>query len=727
MGKMHKEKLINKETLFSLLAGLAVAVLALLFIGADTINYQTEQLPPYDTVPPLATGDSYTQEIHCTKDGLREINLFCATYARENTGTVTITLRDDADNQIQTWAVDASSIPDNDYIALPLDAYIGNSNGQTYFIDIHSDSSEDSAATFYTTTYKGASGLSSSGNDLNVSLCYTLVYGLPSTYLINPQFIITAVILLLIFPIIFRITVIFFPMRKTYLILLPMIAMIYGCHKLLRRSVLSYFSPALIAAFFVFFCALWIIGAVVLYRFIFVRRLTVQKLAVILLSVFAVITISFLPPGSGHDEQHHYAFSYQYSNWLTLHGLSPQVDADGDRILLMRDEDAELLKNMRTSIAEKEYNYVVSEFKIISSDNSLQEQKLSDLRVSVNFSNVNVPLGYVVPGLGIAVGRALHLGALPTFYLGRIFNSILFIVLVYWAIKIISVGKETLFVISMFPMVWQQIGSFSYDSLIIGLAFLFTAFIVNAFRSEDKISRKMWIALGILSVLLASCKLVYAPIILIILALPEDKLSFKDPHKVKKITIISLTVLGVIGFIILDRMISISQYFKPSCFIEGHSRFISLVNFLEIFMLTVVDRISYYLSSLVAFPGWYQFPIPEVLIVTYYLFFILTAVRKKDEKIYITRGIRVWGAVLVLTSSILIALAMATSFTEPNAGMIDGIQGRYFLPMMPLIGIGLRTNHITVNDSIYKKVLYGSGYMGFVFYAYCMLRVYGAV
>ncbi|MBR1796743.1 MAG: DUF2142 domain-containing protein [Clostridiales bacterium] len=731
MGIIEKKKIINRINLVTILMGVIVAIFALLFFYSDSLSFRTENLPAYDTVPPITRDDFYTQELHCTRDGLKEIDLLCATYARNNAGTIVLSFCDSSGNTIQEWAVDASTLPDNGYLQLILDNYIPDSHDKTYYLNVVSDSEEDTAATMYTTTYKDASGLSSSGSDLNISLCYSLLYSLPVSYLANVKVVTISLFFLILFPALLRLAVLFFPIRKLYLLILPMLAAIFGCHRLLRHSILSLLSPSSVAILYVILCSLWVVAAIAIYRLVFVNNISIQRLAVILLSVFCLFTMLLLPPGSGHDEAHHYAFSYKYANMITFKGISDTVDEEGHKLLLMRDEDAQLLKNFRIGISERRYNDTLNDFSLLSKDNSLHEYRLSELGTSISFSSVNCPLGYILPGLGIAVGRLLHLGAVPTFYLGRVFNAVLYIVLVCFAIRIISIGKETLFVLSMFPMVWQQASCYSYDSLIIGIAFIFIAITVNIFRSKEKLGRKEYIMLLVLTLIIASCKYVYTPMVLILLALPYEKFNVKDPKRFKRIIIVAIAVLGALAFLVLDKAISISRYFLPSNITRsielGHSLFQGIVNFYEMLQLTVVQLTDYYLTGLVAYPGWYQIAPPMVVIMIYYILLLITLIRRRDEVSVISYGTKAWGAIIAFTVSILIALPMAASFTEPDSVIIDGIQGRYFLPLMPMLCMGLRTNLITAQDSVYKKVLFGSGYIGFLFFAYCFLTVFGVI
>ena len=720
----------NKNNLIALLIGLLVSLIALSFIYRDHMSIRSEQLPPYAAVPEVVDGELYSQRFVCTENSLNKILFLSATYSRANSGTLSVTLEDDSHNEIQSWSFDSADITDNSYLELPLDSRIDDSKDRVFYLNISTDSQPGSAPTFYTTYYGGSKGLSLNGEDLGISLCYMLDYELPASSLLNAKMILISLLILLLIPGTMLLFTHMFPLEKMGLIVFPELAAVLGVHRLMKHAVFSAFPPVLMASLFLALCILWVTGCIVFYRLIVIKKISVQKLAVISLVIFSLFTILFLTPGTGNDEQTHYSYAYKYANIFSFKGFSDPVDEDGNILIYMRDEDAELLTTMRDVpiyLSEGSYKGVIKSFSLFSKDNSLHAHRLIDTAGIGGFGGNNVPLGYIMSGMGIALGRLLHLGAVPTFYLGRIFNTALFIFLVYLSIKIIPVGKETLFVISLFPMVLQQSCTYSYDSIIIGLIFLFTAMTVSVFRSDDKITAKQLIILALLSVAVAISKFVYAPLILILLALPSDRLNVKNPKAVKAGFIAGVTVLGIIGFAVLQHFMSVLSFFVPSYAGEETTLFTTVVRYFEMFQMTAVEVSDFYLRSLIAYPGWYQIYVPFTVFSVYYLLLIFSMARKDGENRFPGTGTRIWAAVLMIISVLLITLPMASKFTNPGSDTISSIQGRYFIPLIPMLCMGIRMKHVTADDSLYNKVLFGTVYMSFLFFGFCFLELFNAI
>ncbi len=731
MSKTNWRRFLNKTNITALIVGLLTALSALVFIYSDALHVQSEQLPAMEVLPEIVEGDLYRQSFVPTSDGLTKIRLLPATYARINEGTMTVSLEDNEGQNLGTWQYDVSTLPDNSYIDLTLNNRIEDCSGRTYYLNVSSTSSNDSAATLYTTVYGGSSGLMHNGEALGCSLCFMLEYDLPGSSLLNAGMIITTILLLILFPVLTRIAMHFFPENKIALLVFIELAAVIGCHRILKHAALGAFPPALLAAAFFILCVLWALASIVLYRLIFIRKISIQKTAVIALSVFAVMMIGFLTPGTGNDEQVHYAYAYKYANFFSFKGLSEPVDEEGNVLFYMREDDAELLKTFRdvpVYITEASYKNTAKSFTLFCSDNFLHEYRLTDVADNSSFTANNAPLGYIASGIGIALGRLLHLGAVPTFYLGRVFNAALFILLVYLSIRIIPVGKETLFVLSLFPMVLQQAVTYSYDSSTLGILFLFTSVTVAVFMQREKITAKQFVILALLSVAVALCKFVYAPLILILLAVPSDKLNVRNPRAVKLIVTSAIAVCGIIAFAVLQSRVHVLDYFIPSYApSSGGSVFAIVARYYEMLQMTAIEISDFYMHSMVAYPGWYQIYVPVTITTSFYLMLFMSLTRRKGEDRFPGMGIKIYGAVLIIISVILITLPMAAKFTDIDSATISSIQGRYFLPLMPLLCMGLRIKHLRADESLMGKVQWGTCYIGFIFFGFCFLKIFGAI
>ena len=655
-----------KDNLTVLLASLLVSLTALLFIYADTLKYRTPELPVYlGATSPIESWQTYRQEFTCQRDGLSKIGVMCTALAEEDAGILTVILEDEEGQEIQRWNTDATDLPNNNYLNLKLHERIEDSSGKTYRLVINSEESGGSQAVIFTTNYRDSTGLFMNDDDWNCILCYTLEYEQPAAALLNTRIILITLFALIAFPLLMKAATLIFPVRRIWLLTVPELIAIAGCNRLLRHTWFSDFTQESKAVNFFLLCALWTAAAIVLYRLIYVRKVKLHVLAAIILPIMSILTTAFITPGAGHDEVHHYSFANEYANILMFKDdMSALFNEEEGETIMLRSEDADFMSWLDTELNEDKLWYIVDNFELKSTDDDLQEYKLANITEFSTLGSVNAPLGYIVPGLGVVAGRLLHLGAMPTFYLGRLFNAALFIVIVCLAIKIIPVGKETLFVISMFPMLLQQIATYSYDSTTLAITFLFTAITVSVFYEDKRMSLKQFIVLIILALILASCKIVYAPLALILLAVPANKLCFKKDVLVRRCYIAAIAVAGVAAVIFLIRTPSLMKFLTPVFLKEDDSALIITDRIVDMLHVTIFNKGSHYLEGLIAYPGSYEFHAPMNVIVIYVVLFVFSLFRTDDEHDMIGNGTRILGAVLITVSFILIELTMASKLHE---------------------------------------------------------------
>lgn len=77
-------------------------------------------------------------------------------------------------------------------------------------------------------------------------------------------------------------------------------------------------------------------------------------------------------------------------------------------------------------------------------------------------------VGELHMALAIKVVKYLGLPFYAQFIAGKIANLLLYTLLIYWAIKIIPVGKKFLTSVSLMPTLMIQSTSYTYDIVVIG-------------------------------------------------------------------------------------------------------------------------------------------------------------------------------------------------------------------------------------------------------------------
>ena len=154
-----------------------------------------------------------------------------------------------------------------------------------------------------------------------------------------------------------------------------------------------------------------------------------------LFMIFAgVLYTAVFLPFTAPDEPSHYLSAYRVSNYLTLN-----FDQFGEERLLIRKADYELFASLRsTQLSPEYYSGIANGFEMFVSGAGASF-------IPAEFT-CTAPFGYIASAFGIALGRMLHFGAIPTFYLGRMASLAVYILAVRFAIKRAPYGKTAFFV-----------------------------------------------------------------------------------------------------------------------------------------------------------------------------------------------------------------------------------------------------------------------------------------
>lgn len=128
---------------------------------------------------------------------------------------------------------------------------------------------------------------------------------------------------------------------------------------------------------------------------------------------------------------------------------------------------------------------------------------------------------------------------------------------------------------------------------------------------------------------------------------------------------------------------------KPS----DQLRFVLLepFTFLETLFKTVVQFLSFYYRSFVGILGWLDTPLPDIIYLIYGGVLMLALLvdpflKKFEQERLLLLGVFVGSTLILFLSLYLIATPVASP-------LIGGIQGRYFIPLVPLLLIPLITTH----------------------------------
>ncbi len=342
-----------------------------------------------------------------------------------------------------------------------------------------------------------------------------------------------------------------------------------------------------------------------------------------------------------------------------------------------------------SQISDEWFTFIKDRDDKINYTNLLNIKFNSQNRVFEDISRIAVitysPVPYIISAFAITIGKLLNLPPILLIYLGRLANLLSWIFLTYLAIRIMPVHKWVLFMIALIPMALFEATSLSADSLILGLSFIIVAvFFKFAFDENKKIINKKDIyILFILILLLSLSKQIYFVLLLLIFLIPSEKFgSRKQMFLVTGFLFFAIVIIsGGWNLLVKDLYVPI----VPQVSIAGQLAYIlgDPLRFPYALLKTFFYRgFSYQLLFVGNF--WLDIPLPMWWIGGYVLSIIPIALLDKSKNI-VSRKQKLISLAIFIIIFLLVCAFVYISWTVVGQNIIDGIQGRYFIPILPLL------------------------------------------
>lgn len=410
--------------------------------------------------------------------------------------------------------------------------------------------------------------------------------------------------------------------------------------------------------------------------------LAVNYFAALLLmgTLFSIV----MPPLTVPDEESHFRRAYELSTQMTFKNKELMRKTDNDSIIY--------LHNVAT------IGRWYADF-----------GKAVDTSETVNTKWSSVPgttpsYAYLFPAIGISVGRLLGLNGHWVLLLGRLCNMLGVAAILALALHLIPFGKKYFCVLLLLPEVAYLTASYSYDALNLALCFLATAYFFYMIWDEKPVRlTNIIIFMGILLIMIP-VKLVYAPLIGLVLLIPRKQLEIN-----RKILIRAgvLAALGVLVFLILrwEDIVVLLRGLDYNTEEEARVSFRYMLqnpeNALFVFFMNLMKNTDYYLQSILGeFVGRDRYEIlldraylPEWMMLI--LGIMLATGIYTEGRIELKAWKKGWLAILSVASCMLIFLSMYLANNTVRMDYVHGVQGRYFLPVLLLLPAiaGRKRNH----------------------------------
>lgn len=461
-------------------------------------------------------------------------------------------------------------------------------------------------------------------------------------------------------------------MEKNKLIFLVIYVLlsIFSLFYLVQRSADKGF--LFIGVFGIIVLALEVIGFFFLKRQI-EKEKPLEKIYLPIAIFFGVLYLFAFPLSQLPDEKADYLRSLEVANF---HATSVQKDTAVGR---------EFSTNIEKVYESENYEDMLE----------VSDLKLNDETKFYTFSNKSLYafVCYLPQAFGVGVSSLLGASIVWQSLIGKIFNYAFFVLLIYLSIKYIPFKKMLVFFIALLPMTMQEAVSLSPDAMTIAVSVALIAFILY-FRNgmEKKLQKKHYIILSSLVVALSLCKIVYLPLCFLIFLIPTER------FQSKKQKYLFCSILSILVILLNLFWLKISSQYLVAFESRSNSS-LQLQYILQnplryiITIFATIDSFSIaYLEQLVGHSlGKFNVSTSSVMvIISLGILFYLISKRNKNKKLHkpvFSLKEKLYILVMLLGTILLMFTSLYMQWTAVYSDTIDGVQGRYFIPLLLVIAM----------------------------------------
>ena len=422
-----------------------------------------------------------------------------------------------------------------------------------------------------------------------------------------------------------------------------------------------------------------------------------------------VFMIACLPATKvGWDEETHFMRSYQLSVYPGGQPVTPEI-----RDFFVCGLNTWPL-NLPDSLEEKEE---VNEF-----FKEACKYEEGPVMAEGAHSGIYTP-GYLGSAVFLKVGRVFHMPFTMLYQFGRLGNLLVYCFMMALAIRLLPVGKRILMAVALMPTPMFLAACYSYDPSVFAFSMVGLALVLREILdSERTVSWKPYLAAlfcfawGILP------KAVYAPLVLTGLLIPAARYRNKKEMWIMRAGFVLLFLLLMSSFV-LPSLLSPSSYGDTrggavSVGTQMKNILFRPLTYTKILLKNIWASLPSYLMGDGSFLSMGHLGLAGFGSIT--LLYTCGVVLTEDQSMR-SRTFSKWQKlgllVIVVFTVALIWTAFYLTFTVPGSTWIQGVQGRYFLPVLLPLFLICRCRWVKLQVTEQTKNLLVMSISGFLIYA----------
>lgn len=413
-----------------------------------------------------------------------------------------------------------------------------------------------------------------------------------------------------------------------------------------------------------------------------------EKIVLAFLIPIGLLYIFLMLPSQVPDERSHILRAYEISEGV---------------LIGRKDSKAIVPKDFLTKLRPNMESYTQFTENIIGKTDYDDRIEIEDSAATNSF------ILYSFSSIGFLIARIFGFNIIIGCMLAKIMNFLIFCIGTYYALKKLPFGKYVFTAIIFMPMFLHQATSISADSIINTMIMFFIAYVLNLYFKKERITKNDSIVLVILSCLIGISKYVYTPIVFI----SAIMIWSKNIEKKQKIITLSLMfllpILLAFGYYLFTSSYEtvFNDYFTTNN-VDGGEQIKYIMNNPFEYVKTVANTLkttsTTYINQMVGgILGWLCIYVPK-FVVGIYLLVLLASCFIEENKFEFNFKQKAWGFLISGGIVLLIMTGMYITWTGVGSDVIQGVQGRYFIPILflALLCLCKKDNYIKIKNIQYK-------------------------